>query len=151
MPNGEPCRSSLCYSAPPNPSRSNPITPCHSLVPARCHPNDRVVVAGFVAIHKANNEIIKPAKSDIKCAASVTIARLLAKYPPEKWWIERSISECKSHNGTMHLSYNASLWLLWMLLGLSGHKVVNYRKSSPAPSNTPLRFRGTKLISPPLF
>ena len=67
----------------PNPSRSNPITPCHSLVPARCHPNDRVVVAGFVAIHKANNEIIKPAKSDIKCAASVTIARLLAKYPPE--------------------------------------------------------------------
>ena len=40
-------------------------------------------MAGFVAIHKANNEIIKPAKSDIKCAASVTIARLLAKYPPE--------------------------------------------------------------------
>lgn len=67
----------------PNPSRSNPTTHCHSSVPARCHPNDRVVVAGFVAIHKANNEIIKPAKSDIKCAASVTIARLLAKYPPE--------------------------------------------------------------------
>ena len=48
-------------------------------LPARCQPKDRVVVAGLVAIQRANSEIIKPAKSDSKCAASVMIARLLAK------------------------------------------------------------------------
>lgn len=40
-------------------------------------------MAGLVATQRANSEIIKPAKSDNKCAASVMIARLLAKYPPE--------------------------------------------------------------------
>lgn len=52
-------------------------------LPARCQPKDRVVVAGLVAIHRASREIIKPAKSDSKWAASVMIARLLARYPPE--------------------------------------------------------------------
>ena len=40
-------------------------------------------MAGLVATQRASSEIIKPAKSDNKCAASVMIARLLAKYPPE--------------------------------------------------------------------
>lgn len=40
------------------------------------------VVDGLPAIHIANNDIIKLAKSVNKCAASVAIARLLDKTPP---------------------------------------------------------------------
>ena len=89
IPTVEPCTQILSRLPRPSQTLQTSITPSHSLVPARCHPNDRVVVAGFVAIHKANNEIIKPAKSDSKCAASVMIARLLAKYPPEIMMIRR--------------------------------------------------------------
>jgi hypothetical protein len=40
------------------------------------------VVAGLDASHRAKRLIIKPAKSVKRCAASETIARLLAKTPP---------------------------------------------------------------------
>ncbi len=41
-------------------------------------------VAGFEATNRAKSEMRKLAKSVRRCAASVMIARLLAKRPPEK-------------------------------------------------------------------
>lgn len=43
------------------------------------HPKDIFFVAGLMAIHNENKEIIKLAKSVNKCAASVAIAKLLDK------------------------------------------------------------------------
>ena len=51
-------------------------------LPARYHPKLIFLVAGLVATHKLNSEIMKEAKSVNKWAASVAIANELAKYPP---------------------------------------------------------------------
>ena len=52
-------------------------------LPARYHPKLIFLVAGRVATHKLNNEIMKEAKSVNKWAASVAIANEFAKYPPK--------------------------------------------------------------------
>ena len=59
------------------------LCPGYRDVPALCQPKDMFLVAGFLATHRANSEIQKEAKSLNICAASVMMARELAKYPPE--------------------------------------------------------------------
>jgi hypothetical protein len=51
------------------------------------HPKLIDLVAGLVASHRLNKEIMKDAKSVKRWAASVAIAKLLAIYPPvEMYW-----------------------------------------------------------------
>ena len=54
----------------------------HTHLPALYHPNDIFCDAGRLAIHMANRLMRKAATSDIMCAASVRMARLLDKRPP---------------------------------------------------------------------
>ena len=50
------------------------------------HPKLIDLVAGLVASHRLNNDIMKDAKSVKRWAASVAIAKLLAIYPPVKMY-----------------------------------------------------------------
>lgn len=51
---------------------------------ARYQPKGIFLVAGLLATHIENKDIINEAKSVNKCAASVAIAKLFDNIPPEK-------------------------------------------------------------------